>query len=64
MDRQLRYRMEHSWSSCSLCGLPNYNSIRVPCLVALWYSIHSIKLRVPAESSPIRFHVFNSSIMV
>ena len=38
------YRLRTTYSTAALCGLPNYNTIKVPTLVAIWYCLVSCKL--------------------
>jgi hypothetical protein len=60
----LVYRLNSTWSTAALCGLPNYNSIRVPTIVALWYCCVSPRLSLPPEADPLRFHAFNVDVML
>ncbi|AYV80167.1 MAG: hypothetical protein Gaeavirus13_9 [Gaeavirus sp.] len=58
------YRLTHSTTTASLCGLPQFVLTKIPTDIAMWYCINSCLLNQPTDRDTVRFHMFNLNVMI
>ena len=64
MTEHLIYRLKNSYTTASLCGLPQYVLTKIPTDTAIWYCLASGLLNQPTDRDTLRFHLFNLDVML
>jgi hypothetical protein len=59
LTEHLRFRLTHTSTMASLCGLPKFVCTQVSTDIALWFCVSSGQLNTPTDHEALRLHLFD-----
>lgn len=64
IEEHLLYRLKHTKTMASMCGLSQFVSTQVDTDIALWYCANSGYINNPVEKDTFRFHLYDMKNIV